>query len=542
MKKLLYLLIAVSLVLALAPAAAMAHTETAPFTADLMAGQTEDVGDVNVWNDPYNLYVQFVSAECMVETHLHVATSLEDIPQKNGNPIPGKFAYSQFHGCSKDYTYTIPLTWDTSTELYIAAHAALGQEETMMIYSDGGAGTNVTAGNVPDATYPHPAVDAWEAFNDPPDTGPSYWDQQLRYGGSPFSFSMADWIWESYRVVDWTTTQDVTFEHPFTVPGYPTGGRLHIATDNTYSVSLNGTFVGEHTDWQTWHIGGGYDIFALEGANVLQVIGSNYGDPGYTQYNNPAGVIYEAEITYLTPGETAWADGPGFPGKNWATYFNYTVQPLKIAGWDTTRGGTYSLNHTYSTQARTDLENKYGDVNFGALGALTASDLADAHVVVLSSVRSDSGAVTALIPDEQAALSNFVLGGGCAILFPDNNTFAGVYSDIANESLIDPFGLDIMGTLSGAYNATVASGWTSIVSYIGNYAGWFDGTDGATVLGTLDASGQPSLVEFAPDYFGTGSGRVVVYSDANIFFGGGSGKYSDNAQLFLDTVDACFQP
>jgi len=47
-------------------------------------------------------------------------------------------------------------------------------------------------------------------------------------------------------------------------------------------------------------------------------------------YNNPGGLIYEAEINYYVDGETAWGDGCegiSFPGKNWATYFSYTVEP-----------------------------------------------------------------------------------------------------------------------------------------------------------------------------------------------------------------------
>jgi hypothetical protein len=36
-------------------------------------------------------------------------------------------------------------------------------------------------------------------------------------------------------------------------------------------------------------------------------------------------------------GETAWAVNPGkilgFPGKNWATYFTYIIQPNLIGDW-----------------------------------------------------------------------------------------------------------------------------------------------------------------------------------------------------------------
>ena len=66
----------------------------------------------------------------MVETHVHVATTREGIPQKNGNPIPGKFKYKQ-----TSQPYSIPLSWGTGTQLFIAAHAVLvnsktGQTET----------------------------------------------------------------------------------------------------------------------------------------------------------------------------------------------------------------------------------------------------------------------------------------------------------------------------------------------------------------------------------------------------------------------------
>jgi hypothetical protein len=101
-------------------------------TTDLLAGQTLDVGDVLVWNDGDNLYVQYVVTDpewCLTETHLHVATSLADIPQtKKGNPIPGHFDYNDEHNCVTKFLYTIPLVaygWVPCTNLFIAAHAVV---------------------------------------------------------------------------------------------------------------------------------------------------------------------------------------------------------------------------------------------------------------------------------------------------------------------------------------------------------------------------------------------------------------------------------
>ena len=42
----------------------------------------------------------------ILETHLHIATSLAGIPQtKTGNPIPGKFEYKGEHDSVESYQY-----------------------------------------------------------------------------------------------------------------------------------------------------------------------------------------------------------------------------------------------------------------------------------------------------------------------------------------------------------------------------------------------------------------------------------------------------
>ena len=74
----------------------MKHAENAPFESILFAGQNIDVGTMSVWNDEENLYITYDTTGGweMTETHLAVAGSLPGIPQtKKGNPIPGKFPY-----------------------------------------------------------------------------------------------------------------------------------------------------------------------------------------------------------------------------------------------------------------------------------------------------------------------------------------------------------------------------------------------------------------------------------------------------------------
>ncbi|WP_455392597.1 vWA domain-containing protein [[Eubacterium] cellulosolvens] len=105
-----------------------------PFVTDLIAGggnpkSAIDVGEVIAWNDEDYLYIKYETTGdwYMTETHLHVAAdSIEGIPQKNGNPIPGKFDYNDEHDPAvQEYEYKIPWTWDAGTTLYIAAHAAV---------------------------------------------------------------------------------------------------------------------------------------------------------------------------------------------------------------------------------------------------------------------------------------------------------------------------------------------------------------------------------------------------------------------------------
>jgi hypothetical protein len=77
-----------SLAIAFGPAA-KAHTEADPFVTDLIGGQTMDVGDVHVWNDADYLYVRYMTDGdwSMGLTHLHVASSVDDIP---GHPCSGR--------------------------------------------------------------------------------------------------------------------------------------------------------------------------------------------------------------------------------------------------------------------------------------------------------------------------------------------------------------------------------------------------------------------------------------------------------------------
>lgn len=331
----------------------------------LYAGQDIDVGTVTVSNDATNLYVEYSTTGgwLLGETHLAVATSLSGIPQtKTGNPKVGKFDHQMEHDPPvTDYTYTISLAdagYDPGDALVIAAHAEVLQPESMTIVSGDGQ-TIVTqrrSGNAIGFTAVNaPAVHAWEPGPLYPNDGPddsaweanSLWDQNL--SNPSILATGADWIWESYRVQDPIYGTVLALQRTFNI-GLPIAGNLLIACDNGYEVFLNGTSLGSdnvYGVWRTsalmqanvdvsgWQAVGSYSAqpHLQQGTNTLTIDVANeyYNPPDYnnsvpgTISNNPAGCIFALEISYYVE-ETAWGNGTGFPGANWATYFNYTVQ------------------------------------------------------------------------------------------------------------------------------------------------------------------------------------------------------------------------
>lgn len=197
---------------------------------------------------------------------------------------------------------------------------------SMTVVSDNN--TMVTAGNVPSATYPHNAVYAWEPVPLYPNDGPddsgweqnSLWDKNLT--GHVFSAG-ADWIWESYRVVNPVAGDVVDFQKTFYIPGVPSSGTLHITCDNGYEAWVNGngtaapggmsaqlgagwrmsnlteSFVNSQ-NWQSvesWDISG----YLQAGWNTLDIYTANEEMSNGTISSNPAGLIFEIDITYEVP-------------------------------------------------------------------------------------------------------------------------------------------------------------------------------------------------------------------------------------------------
>ena len=306
-------------------------------TYDLCAGQSMDAGDVVVWHDCDNLYVQFLTdgSWWMSETHLHVAfNSSDDIPQtKKGNPRPGQFDYQrEYDPRVTEDLYVIPIEGDGT--YYIAAHAVVIDQEM------------VISGNT--SFHSGPGVDVYGPSDSYLGLGDPGWGDAIpavatwEHGAWPWQ--EGTWISTSYLIgEDGGSVPDSSwrwFHEEFELPysAFNIWGTATATADNAEEVYLNGGLVGSDgevqgawVDNREWDTVLEYNLvtYLQPGVNQLDFIVRNY--PGSSNpYSNPTGLIYEVTVDFQYDGneETAWGDGcegTSFPGNNWGTYFMFDV-------------------------------------------------------------------------------------------------------------------------------------------------------------------------------------------------------------------------
>ena len=217
---------------------------------------------------------------------------------------------------------------------------------------------------------------------------------------------------------------------------------------------------------------------------------------------------------------------------------------LVVGGLDISRANVTSFPEGPGfEEARASLVTSYPQVTYTAMLTLTQPALAAVDILILSPTYDGFNPMTPLAAAEQAALLDFVAGGGCAILLPDNQDFAP-----ANESLIDPFGMDITGMIWGWSTMTVLNPWATPLTggFHGEVTSFTQGWPGGlTDLGPYAESyaanglGQ-ALAVIEPGVIAPGSGAVMVYSDATTFLDSADGGgFMDNEILFLNSLAFC---
>ncbi len=102
------------------------------------SGMRWNVGRVYVTNTDETICVKLILNHkavnghfTMTEVHLGIWETLAEIPQKNGNPIPGKFPVKmEFDPGVLEYEYCFENLWEPGTPLCIATHAVMERPET----------------------------------------------------------------------------------------------------------------------------------------------------------------------------------------------------------------------------------------------------------------------------------------------------------------------------------------------------------------------------------------------------------------------------
>ncbi|MFO0831661.1 MAG: hypothetical protein U0637_07435 [Phycisphaerales bacterium] len=207
------------------------------------------------------------------------------------------------------------------------------------------------------------------------------------------------------------------------------------------------------------------------------------------------------------------------------------AQPA-VVGLDASRGGDASLQFgSGMTQLRSGLLAAFPSMTFRSIATLTALNPATDDVVFFSSARAGTTAITPLSTQEKQILLAFISAGGGALLFVDNDTFAGAGSDAVNESMLDPFGLDALGTgapwersahVANPGASPVTSGpFGTVTSFSVGWTGWFSALGPyASSLATLVDNNQPCLAVIPCNAIAPGSGPVVLFSDSTMISNG----------------------
>ena len=130
-----------------------------------------------------------------------------------------------------------------------------------------------------------------------------------------------------------------------------------------------------------------------------------------------------------------------------------TADSLIIGGFNATRASLSSISTGSAfEEARASLAVHYPQVTYTSFTTLTQQAVTNVDILILPATYDFSAPIAPLTAGEQAVLYDYVADGGCAILLPENQDFVP-----ANESLIDPFGMDITGMIWGWLTVPVAN-------------------------------------------------------------------------------------
>jgi RHS repeat-associated protein len=222
-----------------------------------------------------------------------------------------------------------------------------------------------------------------------------------------------------------------------------------------------------------------------------------------------------------------------------------TDRPFVVGGFSTARSGAQSFpqGSSYSS-ARAAILAAYPQASFQGMDALTAGGLAALDILVLSPITGPTTA-TELTAAEQAALFAWVQAGGCALICVDHDLGRASF-DAADEALLSPFGITSENSTGDIVfvspeNSPITSGvHGDVPRYVRAFGGRkviSPGNWGRSIA--IDPEGGIGLVEVPENRIASGSGQVLVVTDAQVFLNGNAGiGNADHRTLLLNTMDA----
>jgi hypothetical protein len=204
---------------------------------------------------------------------------------------------------------------------------------------------------------------------------------------------------------------------------------------------------------------------------------------------------------------------------------------LTLATFDAARGGDMAGKVGVPfAPTRTVLEAEFA-LTWDELGSLTDLATSNAEGVLLAPAYGDTTGVAPLSSAEQTALRDFVEAGGFAVLLTENDTSF----DATSDSFLAPFGVSATGTLQGDATGIasgghpIASGWTTVpLSWPGSCS---TPDAGAAIVATTSLG--PYVMVFESGALASGSGTVVIITDASPYFAGWTGANSTESLTIL---------
>jgi hypothetical protein len=324
-----------------------------PYVTELIAGQSIDVGEVQVWDDGEYLYVRYLidadltpddpgddsSQTLIYETHVAIASSFEDIPQtKKGQPKIGHFPYSNsFETGVTEVMHEIKLDINPDEPVYISAHAVvkklggitglettLPEEVTMSVTYPGTEygsfsyfDVTVTGGTMLDGMYDSWCIDVDNVI---------YPDSSYMAGVySSYEDLPADIVEypENLVYVNWIINQDFVGKTSPGGFGTYTWGDIQVAVwtliDDNLSASVGSFSPDRVQEIVDAAYASGEDFSPECGEHVAVIIVPT----GTTQLVIAQVTLIEVKVPCDDIEETAWGKGNDFIKKNWAMYFIY---------------------------------------------------------------------------------------------------------------------------------------------------------------------------------------------------------------------------